>query len=435
MRGNTYSSLYGFTAFGESHGSAMGVVIEDIKPGVAFPIDAINEALLKRRPSSLPGSTTRKEDDNVQIISGVLDGITTGMPICLFVWNKDANSNTYKSLKDIFRPGHGDFSIFSKFKIYDWRGGGRVSGRETIARVIAGETLNHLFEGVEFITETLLIGTMTPKYRDSLFAKENPYFWPDPSTLKKIPEYLESVKTEGDSVGGVIQLTVRNLPAGWGDPVFEKLDANIAKAMLSVGGVKGIEIGDGFTLSAMKGSDSNDSMDSNGFETNHSGGIQAGISNGEDIIVRVAIKPVPSIAKPQNTIDIHNNEQTIEVNGRHDVCLIPRVIPVLISMLKLALADAGAYQQLIRNEKRDIESLRESLDKIDEDLLLLIIRRFNLVKEVIEYKNDSKIPITDKAREDSLIDSLREKATLLGLHPEIIEPIWQLIIAEGKKQK
>jgi chorismate synthase len=435
MRGNHYSSLYGITAFGESHGSAVGVVIEDIKPGILFPLEEIKDALAKRRPSTLASSTSRKETDEVEIISGVLNGLTTGMPICLLIPNRDADSSAYEALKDIFRPGHGDFSLFSKFKIYDWRGGGRISGRETIARVIAGESLNHLFQGVDFITETLLIGEMTPRYRDTYFASENPYYWTDPSSLTSLKEYLEKVRADGSSVGGVIQITVRNLPAGWGDPVFEKLDANIAKALLSVGGIKGIEFGEGFSLSAMKGIDSNDEMDASGFITNKAGGILAGISTGEDIVLRIAVKPVPSVGIPQKTIDINGIEKTIEIQGRHDVCLIPRIVPVLLAMLKLALADAGAYQKLVEGRERNLTDFREVLDKLDEDILILLCKRFNVVKDVIRYKKTNNIPLTDSGREIELIDSLKVKAELLGFPEELVQSIWQKIITEGKMQK
>ncbi|MBN2829706.1 MAG: chorismate synthase [Candidatus Cloacimonetes bacterium] len=435
MRGNHYSSHYGITTFGESHGSAIGVVIEDVKPGIQFPLEEIKTALAQRRSSGLATSTSRIEPDEIEIISGVLNGVTTGMPICILVRNKNADSSDYETIKDIFRPGHGDFSIFNKFKIYDWRGGGRISGRETICRVIAGETVNHLFKGVEFIVETFLIGSMTPKYRDTLFAKENPYYWTDPSTLSTLKDYLEQVKTEGNSVGGVIQITIRNLPAGWGDPVFEKLDANIAKAVLSVGAVKGIEFGEGFSLSAMKGIDSNDEMNSEGFVTNKAGGILAGVSTGEDIVMRIAVKPVPSVSIPQKTVDINGNEKIISIKGRHDVCLIPRIVPVLLSMLKLSLADAGAYQKLITESERSLADFREYLDKVDEDLLISLRNRFNIVKDIIRFKENNAIPLTDKVREVELINNLKAKAELLGISTELVQSLWQSIIAEGKMQK
>ncbi len=434
MRGNHLSALYGFTCFGESHGKAVGVVIEDVKPGVEFPIKEIEDALAKRKASRLASSTSRMEEDKVEILSGVLDGTTTGMPICLVVWNKDADSKAYEDIKEIFRPGHGDFAVYSKFKIFDWRGGGRISGRETISRVIAGETLNSLLGDIEFDVQTLVIGQKVPKYQDIFFAKENPYYWPDPSTLKELESYLESVKSEGDSVGGVVQITIKNAKKGWGDPVFEKLDANIAKAVMSIGAVKGIEFGGGFSLSALKGIDANDGMSSDGFNSNNAGGIQAGISNGEDIIFRVAVKPVPSISKQQITIDIAGEEKMISINGRHDICLVPRIIPVILSMAKLAIADAAAYQKLVDNEEQSLSDYRESLDKIDEDLLILIKKRLNIVKNVIDFKKKNSIDITIPEREQELLTNLKEKAKLLGVSGDVINQLWNLIIEEGKKQ-
>ncbi len=434
MRGNHISALYGFTCFGESHGKAMGVVIEDVKAGIEFPLKDIEIALEKRRPSTLSSSTSRREPDKVEVISGVLDGITTGMPICLLVHNRDADSSAYEHLKEIFRPGHGDFAIFSKFKIFDWRGGGRVSGRETIARVIAGETLNSVLGDIHFDVQTLVIGQKVPKYQDIFFAKDNPYFWPDPSSLKELESYLDSVKSEGDSVGGVVQITIKDVPSGWGDPVFEKLDANISKAVMSIGGVKGIEFGGGFSLSALKGIDANDGMDADGFTSNNAGGIQAGISNGENIVFRVAIKPVPSIAKTQKTIDLEAEERMINVKGRHDVCLVPRIVPVIIAMTKLALADSASYQTLLSDTDLNLNSFRESLDKIDEDLLILIKKRLNIVKDVISFKNKNGIDISIPEREQELIDNLKVKAELLGIPKDIITPVWDLIITKGKTQ-
>ncbi|MEA1972516.1 MAG: chorismate synthase [Candidatus Cloacimonadota bacterium] len=433
MRGNFFDSFVGITAFGESHGKAIGVVIEDVKPNIEFPLKKIQDYLDDRKPGKNKFTSSRQEKDRVQIMSGIFENKTTGMPICLLIWNEDAKSSDYENLKNIFRPGHADYSYFKKFKIYDYRGGGRASGRETIARVAAAGLTDRFLDGIEIDFDTIQIGDFVSKSQDNSF--ENPLFWHDKNNYENLNEYLNSLKKIGDSVGGIIQITVSNPPAGLGDPVFEKLDANLAKALLSIGSIKGIEFGKGFEFGKMIGSHSNDQMDKDGFLSNNSGGILGGISNGDAIQFRVVTKPVPSISIKQKTIDANNNEREIQTLGRHDTCIIPRVIPVIKAMIKLVLADAIQYQNLLESKESNLADLRESIDKIDEDIILSLARRQKIVEKIALHKLQSDLEIIDYSREEKLYASLDKKATALQLDNKLIKRIWKEIISLSKKKQ
>ncbi|HOE90925.1 MAG TPA: chorismate synthase [Candidatus Cloacimonadota bacterium] len=435
MRANFLQRYLGFTAFGESHGEAMGIVIEDIKPNIDFPYKEVEEALAKRRPASSLYASGRREPDRFHVLSGVFEGKTTGMPICIVVYNKDARAEDYLALRDIFRPGHADYSWYQKFKIIDWRGGGRASGRETISRVIAGSMLDDYLKPIEVVTYPLSIGEMSVTTIDQEFSQKNELKWSDSSNYQELTTYLDRIQAEKDSVGGIVQCEINNIKAGLGDPVFEKLDANIAKAILSIGGVKGIEFGDGFQLASILGSESNDQMSTAGFISNHQGGILGGVSSGNTIRFRVAIKAVPSIGKAQKTIDINGNEKQIEIQGRHDICLIPRILPVIEAMIKLSLADAIAYQKLIAGENLDLKDYREAIDKIDEDILLALLRRMKISEAIGEYKKENNITIENKEREKELLAALHEKARILGLNTDLVSELWAKIIAESKRRQ
>jgi chorismate synthase len=267
MNGNSFGKFFGITAFGESHGKAVGVVIDDVMPGLEFPFQKIQSLLDKRKPGNSPFTSSRKEADQLQILSGVFEGKTTGMPICMIVYNTDAKSADYEILKNLFRPGHADYTYFHKYKIYDYRGGGRASGRETIARVAASGLVSDLLGNIQINSKIIRMGKMTSSHKANY--KENPLYWADSESLPEVEKYLYEIKEHGDSVGGIVRVVIENLPIGLGDPVFEKLDANLAKAIISIGGVKGIEFGDGFALGISKGSQSNDSMNESGFKSNH----------------------------------------------------------------------------------------------------------------------------------------------------------------------
>ncbi|MFC1898644.1 chorismate synthase [Candidatus Cloacimonadota bacterium] len=432
MKGNSYGKFLGFTAFGESHGPAIGLVIEDVTPGIEFPLEVIQKALDERKPGKGKFSTSRKEADKIQILSGVLDSVTTGMPVCLVVYNKDAKPADYEHLKNIFRPGHADYSLFQKFKIYDYRGGGRASGRETISRVAAAGMVDEILEDIEIKLYPVQIGKIAATKFSKPFGELN---WPDKSNYDELINHLEEIKQAGNSVGGIVEVQIKNLPVGLGDPVFQKLDANLAKAILSIGGVKGIEFGDGFELAKITGKEANDQMDETGFLSNHSGGILGGISTGQILKFRFVVKPTSSINIEQQTITHDGKNAMIKVGGRHDVCIIPRLIPVAKAMIKLVLADAISYQKLISDAKKDLVNYREAIDKIDEDILIAIKRRMEISKLIGKYKQENNLQIENKEREAELLKVLKIKAKELQISDNLVEIIWQAIIEESKKQQ
>ncbi len=341
MPGNTFGLLFRVTTFGESHGPALGAVVDGCPPGLSLDEAYIQEELDKRRPGKGLGESPRKEPDRVAILSGVFEGKTTGCPITLVVYNKDARPSAYEPLKDLFRPGHGDCTYLWKYGLRDWRGGGRSSGRETVARVAAGAVAKRLLEewNIEVLAYTVALGGVKAEKRDLSVIHENRFFCPDPEAAQRMEERIREIRARGDSVGGVVEILARGVPAGLGEPVFDKLDADLAKALMSIGAVKGVEIGAGFAAAEMLGSEHNDEITPQGFKTNNAGGILAGISNGDEIICRVAVKPIPSIGKEQETITARGEPAKIKVGGRHDASAIPRIVPVCQAMVRLVLAD------------------------------------------------------------------------------------------------
>ncbi|PIE75136.1 MAG: chorismate synthase [Deltaproteobacteria bacterium] len=343
MGGNTFGRLFRITTFGESHGESLGVVVDGCPSGIEFDISKIQSLMDRRKPGSpfVSTSTERKESDIVHVISGVFEGKTTGTPITLILKNNDCKSSAYNDLKDVFRPGHGDITYFLKYGIRDWRGGGRASARETAARVAGGGVAMLLLEkeGISVSSFTKEIGGIKAEQFYKKHINENPFFMPDNEAAKKVAEKVKAVKKSGDSLGGIVEISVKSAPEGLGEPVFDKLDADLAKAMMSIGAVKGVEIGRGFEASKLKGSENNDEITSSGFKTNNSGGILAGISNGDDIIIRIAVKPIPSISLSQETIDEKYNKRNISIKGRHDICAIPRINVVAEAMASIVIAD------------------------------------------------------------------------------------------------
>ncbi len=432
MNGNSFGKFFGITTFGESHGPAVGVVIEDVVPGMDFPLQEIQALLDKRRPNQSISSSARKEEDKIHILSGVFEGKTTGMPICLVVYNTDARSEDYTILKELFRPGHADYTYFQKYKIFDYRGGGRASGRETVARVTASGLVSDILGNIQISSKMIQIGHFMAT--SNAIYEDNPFYWADSNSLHEVENYLQQLLAKGNSVGAVVEVRIDNLVCGLGDPVFEKLDANLAKAILSIGGVKGIEFGDGFALCSMTGNQSNDMMNENGFSSNHMGGILGGISTGQQITLRYAVKPTPSIHMPQETVNHLGKSSKISMEGRFDVCIAPRVIPVAEAMIKLVLADALAFQKLIKQEKQSLSDYREAIDKIDEDILLALFRRFEIVKKIREYKLHSNVPLEDKDRERDLLGRLHKIGEEWGIGAGKIDAIWFQIINMGKKE-
>ena len=341
MSGNSIGLLFKVTTWGESHGPAVGAVVEGCPPLIPLTEQDIQKDLKRRKPGGLQGASSRKEEDRVEILSGVFEGLTTGTPISLLIRNKDADSSAYEALKNVFRPGHGDFSYFKKYGIRDHRGGGRASGRETAARVAAGAIAKKVIakEGMEVLAYTLELGGIRAEHLSLSGITKNDLYCPDPQAALKMEEKLRETAKSGDSLGGIVEIIVKGCPPGLGDPVFDKMDADLAKALMGIGSIKGVEIGAGFEAARMTGSECNDPLTPTGFLSNHAGGILAGITNGDDLIIRVACKPVPSIRKEQQTIDLLGNPVTISIRGRHDTAVIPRIIPVCEAMVSIVLAD------------------------------------------------------------------------------------------------
>ncbi len=342
MPGNSFGQIFRITTWGESHGPGLGVVIDGCPPMLPLSEDKIQEALDRRRPGKGGvAETTRKEPDRVEILSGVFNGLTTGTPISLMIRNRDAKSKSYSTLERLFRPGHGDFTYLRRYGIRDHRGGGRASGRETAARVAAGAVAQVLLdsEGIDVQAYTVALGGIETAKRNLDEIKENRLFCPDNEAAEAMEQRVAEVRKEGDSLGGVVEVVASGVPAGMGEPVFDKLDAEIAKALMSIGAVKGVEIGAGFRAAELKGSENNDQITPDGFLTNNAGGILAGISNGEPIVARAAVKPIPSISKEQDTVDIDGNPVKLKVGGRHDISAIPRIVPVCQAMVRLVIAD------------------------------------------------------------------------------------------------
>lgn len=358
MSGNTFGQLFRLTTFGESHGVAIGGVIDGCPAGLRLSLAAVQEELDRRRPGSTPLGTKRSESDTVEFLSGMLDGITLGTPIGFIIRNSDAKSADYDHLKDVYRPSHADLTWERKYGVRDHRGGGRSSARETACRVVGGAIARQLLasEGVQVSAYVRQVGNVLVEQAYTELDLAN--VWgsdvrcPDLRAAASMTELIEQVRGEGDSIGGSISCVVRGAPAGLGEPVFDKLHADLGKAMLSINAVKGFEIGSGSDAASMRGSQHNDAIVSNGFgvrtATNRSGGIQGGISNGEDILFTVSFKPPATIARAQQTVDREGRNVTLEAKGRHDPCVVPRAVPIVEAMTCLVLADHLLRQRTAR---------------------------------------------------------------------------------------
>ncbi len=349
MPGSTIGKIFQVTTWGESHGKAVGVVIDGCPPRIPLDEDRIQAMLNRRRPGASIASTQRKEKDIAVIYSGVFEGLTTGTPILIMVENKDAKSNAYKPYANVYRPGHGDFTYESKYGIRDWRGGGRASARETVGRVTAGAVATTLLDrfGVTVRAYTIELGGIRAERRNLEEMDQNAFLCPDQKAAEAMMSRIADIKKQGDSAGGVVEILASGVPKGLGDPVFDKLDADLAKALMSIGAVKGVEIGAGFKACQMLGSENNDAITPGGFASNNAGGILAGISNGENIIMRAGVKPIPSISIEQQTIDKEYRRKTVSIKGRHDVSAIPRINAVCEAMASIVLADHLLRQQVL----------------------------------------------------------------------------------------
>jgi chorismate synthase len=349
MSGSSFGKLFQITTWGESHGKGVGVVVDGCPPGIEMNESVIQEMLDRRRPGGSVTSTSRKESDTARILSGVFQGQTTGTPISIMIENQDAKSSAYNEIADIYRPGHGDYTYQKKYGIRDWRGGGRSSARETVGRVAAGAVASAVLkkENIEVIAYTIALGSIRAETFDPQVIDKNMFLCADHHAAKKMEEEVARVRQQGDSLGGIVEIIAKNVPPGLGEPVFDKLDADLAKAMMSIGAVKGVEIGSGFHAAGQLGSQNNDPVSPDGFLSNNAGGILAGISNGDEIVVRVAVKPIPSISIEQETINTDNNPTRIKIKGRHDISAIPRINVVCEAMVNLVLVDHLLRQMAI----------------------------------------------------------------------------------------
>jgi len=344
---SSFGTMVRMLTFGESHGEAVGVVLDGVPPGLVLDVERIQKELDRRRPGQSAITSPRPEADRVHVLSGLFEGRTTGTPICMVIYNEAKDPSAYDALRHVFRPGHADYAYLRKYGIRDHRGGGRSSGRETAARVAAGAVALSELEkqGVRFIAHSIEIAGIRARAFQPESIETNPVRCADPDAAVKMERAIIQARDAGDSVGGLVELRITGLPAGLGDPVFYKLDALLAHAVLSIGAVKGIEFGSGFGCATMKGSEHNDPMTADGFASNNAGGILGGISTGQDVVLRFPVKPTASISATQNTIDDMGRETTISVRGRHDPCIVPRVAPVAEAMAAWVIWNAWLWQQ------------------------------------------------------------------------------------------
>ena len=353
MAGNSFGTLFKITTWGESHGLAVGVVIDGCPPRIALSPEDIQSDLDRRRPGTGIASSPRQEKDRVEILSGIFEGKTTGTPISLLVRNEDVDSSPYEAWRDVFRPGQADFTYQKKYGIRDYRGGGRASARETVGRVAAGAVAKKILacEGVKVTNYTVELGGVRAQRLDGEEIEKNDFRCPDRDAAAAMEKRVRDVKDRGDSLGGVIEIRVQGCPAGLGEPVFDKLEADLAKGLMSIGAIRGVEIGAGFGVARMLGSECNDPMGPDGFKKNDAGGILGGISSGGDIILRVAVKPIPSIRLEQETVNTAFERITLRMEGRHDVSAIPRINQVCEAMVAIVLADHLLRQRTFRDQR------------------------------------------------------------------------------------
>ena len=344
MAGNSYGTLFRLTTFGESHGEALGGIIDGCPSGITLDLEAIQFEMSRRKPGQSAIVTQRKESDDVQFLSGIFEGKTTGTPIGFIIPNTNQKSDDYSHIKDNYRPSHADYVYEKKYGVRDYRGGGRSSARETASRVVAGAIAKQMLPNIKINAYVSSVGSISldKPYQELDFSKteNNPVRCPDEESASKMEEYIRVIKKQGDTVGGTISCVIQNVPVGLGEPVFDKLHAELGKAMLSINAVKGFEFGSGFEGSKMKGSEHNDLYNQDGStKTNLSGGIQGGISNGMDIYFRVAFKPVATIMQKQDSLDNKGNITEMSGKGRHDPCVVPRAVPIVEAMAAIVIAD------------------------------------------------------------------------------------------------
>ncbi len=439
MSGNVFGQAFRVMTFGESHGPYIGVVIDGVRPGIPLDVEWLQRELERRRPGQSAVVTPRQESDRVQVISGIFEGKTTGTPICLLIPNHDQRSQDYSHIQAIFRPGHAGFTFLKKYGVFDYRGGGRASGRETAARVAAGAVAKQLLagRGIRIIGFTRQIGDVEITRVDLDAIDKNPVRAPDLQAAQAMIAAIRKAKKAGDSLGGVVEIRVQNCPPGLGEPVFHKLEADLAAALMSIGAVKGFEMGSGFAAARMKGSEHNDSFvqDENGrihLATNRAGGVLGGISTGDDLIMHIAVKPPSSIGKKQRTVDHQGRPVEFQIGGRHDPCICPRVVPVAEAMVALVLIDHLLMQERLL-QSNELETLRQQIDTIDTQLLLLLAQRKRLVEQIARIKADRGIAVQDRAREDALLRRWKDFSRQLDLSESFTRELADVLLRFSRK--
>ena len=361
MSGNTTGRLFSVTSFGESHGVAIGCIVDGCPPRLALAEDDLQIELERRRPGRSRHTTQRREPDRVRILSGVFEGLTTGAPIGLLIENVDQRPKDYSRIKDLFRPGHADYTYAKKYGIRDYRGGGRSSARETATRVAAGAIAKKYLRerfGVRIQAHLAQLGPIPIDFVDADAIEANPFFCPDPARVAELEDYMDRLRRTGDSVGARLHVTATNVPAGLGEPVFDRLDADVAHAMMSINAVKAVGIGVGFGCVEQTGSEHRDEISAHGFLSNNAGGVLGGISSGQNIEVDVAFKPTSSIRVPGRTIDVDGGEREISTTGRHDPCVALRAAPIVEAMLAMVLMDHWLRQRAQNADDAHAETAR-----------------------------------------------------------------------------
>ncbi len=438
MSGNLFGTAYRVMTFGESHGPYIGVVIDGIQPGIEIDHSAIQEELDRRRPGQSNIVTQRKEQDRAEIISGIFEGKTTGTPLCILIPNQDQRPKDYSRLRHILRPGHASYTFLKKFGIFDFRGGGRASGRETATRVAAGAVARQLLrnKNIEIYAHTRQIGDIAAKDIDLNQIEKNPVRSADPAAAEKMVRAIQDARESGESLGGIVEIIIKNCPAGLGEPVFNKLEADLAQALMSIGAVKSFEMGEGFKSARMRGSEFNDlfyyDRDNLKFHTrtNHAGGVLGGISNGEDLIMRIAVKPPSSIGTPQKTVDDKGDEVMLDIGGRHDPCICPRVVPVAEAMVALVLIDHLLMQDRIESAD-DLAEIRAQIDTIDTQILLLLAQRQEKSRRIAEIKKRENREVVDHNRESEKRKEMLHFAAELDLSDELISDLFERILSHS----
>ena len=440
MSGNLFGSEFRIMTFGESHGPFIGVVIDGIQPGIPIDISEIQKDLDRRRPGQSSVVTPRKEKDRAEVVSGIFEGKTTGTPVCILIRNQDQRSKDYRQLAKILRPGHASYTFLKKYGIFDFRGGGRASGRETATRVAAGAVAKQLLKEreIEIIAYTRQIGNIEIESVNLSEIENNVVRAPDSLAANKMTELIVKAQEEGDSLGGVIEIMVKNCPPGLGEPVFNKLEADLSQALMSIGAVKAFEMGEGFRTASMKGSTFNDAFyfdsKTNKFRTrtNHAGGVLGGISNGEDLIMRIAVKPPSSISKEQDTVDLEGKPAKVSIGGRHDPCICPRIVPVAEAMVALVLIDQTMMQERL-SSKDDLQKVRQNIDLIDTQLLMVLAQRRKQIEKIAQVKKASNNTIFDKDREAHIFNKWKEISKTLDIPEELTRMLIESILKDSHR--